>query len=87
MDTVFTNSESSETSDRHRLLFNLTDKINLKKSDEYIALSDLRSDKSITSAPKWNEEFGLPDVSCFVSDMQVSFEYIIKDMEKRLIIL
>ena len=63
MDTVFTNSESSKTSDPHRLLFNLTDKINLKKSDEYIALSDLRSDKSITSAPKWNEVFELPDVS------------------------
>ena len=31
MDTVFMNSEKSKTSEPHRLLLNLTDKINLKK--------------------------------------------------------
>ena len=31
MDTVFMNSENSETSDPHRLLINLSDKIDLKK--------------------------------------------------------
>ena len=35
------NSENNETSDPHRLLLNLTDKINLKRSDKYIALSNL----------------------------------------------
>ena len=40
MDTIFMNSENSKTSDPHRLLLNLTDKINLKKSDKYIALSN-----------------------------------------------
>ena len=30
MDTIFTNSKNSKTSDPHRLLLNLTDKINLK---------------------------------------------------------
>ena len=30
MDTIFLNSKNSETSDRHRLLLNLTDKIDLK---------------------------------------------------------
>ena len=34
MDTIFMNSENSKTSDRHRLLPNLTDKINQKKSDK-----------------------------------------------------
>ena len=29
MDTIFINSENSKTSDPHRLLLNLTDKINL----------------------------------------------------------
>ena len=29
MDTIFMNSENSKTSDPHRLLLNLTDKINL----------------------------------------------------------
>ena len=32
MDTIFTNSKNSKTSDSHRLLLNLTDKINLKKA-------------------------------------------------------
>ena len=30
-----------KTSDSHRLLLNLADKINLKKSDKYVALSNL----------------------------------------------
>ena len=35
------NSENSKTSDRHRLLMNLPNKINLKRSDKYVALSNL----------------------------------------------
>ena len=31
MDTVLTNSKNSKTSDPHRLLLNLTDKINFEK--------------------------------------------------------
>ena len=41
MDTIFMNSENSKTSDAHRLLLNLWDKIELKKSDKYVALSIL----------------------------------------------
>ena len=41
MDTIFMNSENSKTSDPYRLLLNLTDKINLKRSDKYVALSNL----------------------------------------------
>ena len=41
MDTIFMNSENSKTSDLHRLLLNLLDKINLKRSDKYVALSNL----------------------------------------------
>ena len=41
MDVVFMNSESSKTCDAHRLLLNLTGKTNLKRSDEYIAFSNL----------------------------------------------
>ena len=36
------NAKNSGTSDPHRLLINLTVKINLKRSDKYIALSNLR---------------------------------------------
>ena len=42
MDTVFMNSENSKTSNPYRLLLNLSDKINLKRSDKYIALSNLK---------------------------------------------
>ena len=41
MDTIFMNSGNSKTSDPHRLLLKLLDKINLKRSDKYIALSNL----------------------------------------------
>ena len=34
------NYENSKTSDSHRLLLNFSDKINLKRSDKYIALSN-----------------------------------------------
>ena len=35
------NSKNSGTWDPHRLLLNLTDKMNLKKSDKYVSLSNL----------------------------------------------
>ena len=41
MDTIFTNSKNSETSNPPRLLLNLSNKINLKRSEKYIALSNL----------------------------------------------
>ena len=41
MNTIFTNSENRETSDSHRLLLNISDKIDLKRSDKYAALSNL----------------------------------------------
>ena len=41
MDTIFMNSKNGETSDPHRVLLNLTDKIHLRSSDEYVALSNL----------------------------------------------
>ena len=34
MDAIFLNSENSKTSDPHKLLLNLLDKINLKRSDK-----------------------------------------------------
>ena len=35
------NSKNSKSSDPHRLLLNLTDKIDLRIKDKYIALSNL----------------------------------------------
>ena len=41
MYTIFMNSENSKTSQPYRLLLNLADKINLKKRDKYVVLSNL----------------------------------------------
>ena len=41
MYAIFMNSKKSKTYDPHRLLMNLKDKINLNRSDKYVALSNL----------------------------------------------
>ena len=87
------NSENSKTSDPHRLLLKLTDKIDLRRKDKYIALSNFsiyytwknikKSYKNNTfkiSAPTWNEE--LPNGSYSISDIQDCFEHILKTWGK-----
>ena len=89
MDTIFMNSKNSKTSDPHKLLLNLSDKIDLRRKDKYIALSNLsiyytwknikksyKNNKFKISAPTWHEEFELPDGSYSISDVQDYFEYI-----------
>ena len=84
------NSKNSKTSDPHTLL-KFTDKIDLRRKDEYIALSNLsiyyirtnikksyKNNKFKISVPTWNEEFKLPDGSYSISDIQDYFEYIYK---------
>ena len=34
------NSENNKTSDPHRIIISLTDKMSLKRSDKYVALSN-----------------------------------------------
>ena len=41
MCTIFMNFQNSQISDPYRVLHNLTDKINLKRSEKYAALSNL----------------------------------------------
>ena len=41
MNTIFMNSENGKTSDPRGLLLNLTEKMDLKRKDRYIALSNL----------------------------------------------
>ena len=38
MDTIIKNSKHSGTFDLHKLLLNLTDKVNLKRNDKYFDL-------------------------------------------------
>ena len=95
MNTIFMNSENSKTSDPHRLLLNLTDKIYLRRKDKYIAFSNLgiyytwknikkayKNNEFENSAPTWNEEFELPDGSYSISDIPDYFEYILKTWRK-----
>ena len=42
MDTIFINSKNSKTSDPNRLFLNVLEKLNLRRSDNYVALSNLR---------------------------------------------
>ena len=90
------NSGNSKTSDPHRLLRSFTEKINSKRSNEYVALSDLSIYYTWKSIKKshirkinstWNEEFELPDRSYSVSDIQDYFKYILKSMRQLLLIL
>ena len=83
MDTIFMNSGNSKTPDPHRLLLNLLDKVNLKRNDKHVALSNLSIyyNKFEISAPIWNEEFASPDGSYSVSDIQDYFVYITKKHE------
>ena len=80
------NSKNSKTSELHRLLLSLADKTDLKRSDQYIALSNLsmlylwknikysyESNQIEISHPTWNEKFELPDGSGSVSDIQNYF--------------
>ena len=42
IDIIFINSENSRTSHQHRLLLNLTGKINFRRGERNVALSNLR---------------------------------------------
>ena len=58
MNTTFINSKNSKTSDPHRLLISVTDKIDLRIKDKYIALSNLSiyyTWKNIKSSYKSNK--------------------------------
>ena len=78
--------KTAKTPNPQKLLLNLIDERNSKRSDKYVALSNLsmyytgknikksyNNDKFKISAPIWNEDCKLPDRSCSVSDIQVYF--------------
>ena len=91
MDTIFMDSENSRTSEYHVLVLKLTDKLDVRRGQKTVALSNLsiyftwkkvkssyNNNKFKISAPTWSEEFKLPDGSYSVSDIQDYFEYILK---------
>ena len=88
MDTIFMNLENSKTSEPHVLILKLTDKLDLRRGEKIIALSNLsiyytwknikssyNNNKFKISAPTWNAKFELPDGNS-VSNIQDYFEHI-----------
>ena len=99
MDTIFMNSENNKTSEYHVLVLKLTNKLDLRRGQKTVVLSNLsiyytwknikssyNNNKFKISAPTWNEEFKLPDGSYSISDIQDYFEYVLKNTVKVLII-
>ena len=91
MDTIVMNSENSRTPEYHVLTLKLTDKLDPRRGQKAVALSNFsiyytcrnikssyNNNKFKISAPTWSEEFELPDGSYSVSDIQDYFEYILK---------
>ena len=91
MNTIFMNSENSRTSEYNVLTLKLTDKLDLRRCQKTVALSNLSiyytwknikssyyNNKFKISAPTWSEEIELPDGSYSISDIQHYFEYILK---------
>ena len=91
MDTMFMNSENSKTFEPHILIRKLTDKLDLRRGEKLIALSNLsiyytwkiiknscNNNKFKISAPTWNDKFELPTGSYSVLNIQVYFEYVLK---------
>ena len=91
MDIIFINSENGRTSEYHVLILKLADKLDLRRAQKSVALSNLSiyyklrnvkntyNNKSFKiSAPTWSEEFKLPYGSYSISDIQDYFDYILK---------
>ena len=90
MKTIFMNTENSKTNETYKFRLTLADKLNLKDPGKNTALANLsiyytwkniksvyNNNKFKISAPKWNDEFDLPDGSVLLQTLQDYFEFII----------
>ena len=91
MDTTFMNSENNRTSEYHVLVLKLADKLDLRRGQKSVALSNLsiyytwknikssyKNSKFKISALTWSDDFQLPEGSYSISDIQDYLEYILK---------
>ena len=99
METVFINSENSKTSEPQILILKLTDKLDLRRGKNIIALSNLiiyytwkniessyNNNKFKISALTWNDKFELPDYHILYWIFKIILNTFLKSMEKILII-
>ena len=90
------NSKNSQTFKLHVLILKFTDKLDLRRGENRIVLSNLsiywtwtniksshNNNKFQTSSPAQNDKPELPDGFNSVSDIQDQFEYILKKHGKK----
>ena len=84
------NSENNTTSKPRILILKLNDKLDLRRGEKIIALSNVsiyytwkiikssyNNNEFKISAPTWKDKFQLPHGLCSVSNIQDYFEYIL----------
>ena len=94
METIFMKKENNKTSEPHKFILNLSQRLNLRSSDKLVALQNLyiyytwenirkqyKNNKLKIIAPTRNDEFELQDSFYFVSDIQDYIKYVIKNHE------
>ena len=72
METIFMNTENSKTNEPHKFVFNLSQKLDLRRSNKHVALQNLsiyymwknvrkqhKNNKLKIIAPTWIDELGL----------------------------
>ena len=86
METIFVNTLNSKTYESKKLIYQFTEKLNLKNPNENMALANLsiyytlknikseyNNNKFKIHALTWNDELNLPDGLYSVSDIQDYF--------------
>ena len=94
MEIIFIKKENSKTNEPNKIVLNLSQRLELRSLNIYVALQNLsvyytwknirkqyKNNKIKTIAPTWNDESELSDGPYSVSDIQDYIEYIIKKHE------
>ena len=85
------NMAKSKTNEPHKFFLHYSQRLDLKRSNKHVAHQNLsiyytqkntrqqcKNSKLKVIGSIWNDEFKLPDNSYLVTDIQYSFEYILK---------
>ena len=82
METIFIKMKNSKTSELHKFILNLSQRLDLRSLNKHVNLQNLsiyyswknlrqqyKNHKLKIATPAWNDEFELTDGSCSVSDI------------------
>ena len=93
MEKIFMNKENRKTNELHRLVLNMSQRLDLRSSNKYVSphnlsfyykwknISQEHKNKLKIIALTWIDKFELPGKSYSVSDIQDYIKYIIKNFE------